>query len=206
MLPIYKIATAPAAEPVSKAEIKLQLRIAVDDAGAAAYTYEDDLIDAYISAARRWVEHITGRALITQTWDMYLQWWPRGDFIEIGKPPLQSVTYVKYTDSDDSVTTWSTDEYSVDTDSDPGRIVLNYGYSWPDFTPSSKNPINVRFAAGYGAAGSNIDSDIILAIKLLVGHFYANRENTYASGINLDIKEIPMGVMSLLANHRRVGF
>lgn len=206
MLPIYKIATEPAAEPVLKDDFKLHRRLAIDAAGAVAYDYEDDTIDGFILSSRKWVEHITGRALITQTWDMYLQWWPSGDFIEIGKPPLQSVTYVKYTDSNDVVTTWSPDEYSVDTDSDPGRIVLNYGCSWPDFTPHPKNPINIRFVAGYGAAGSNVEPDIILAIKLLVGHYYINRENSYAAGVNMDIKEIPMGVMSLLANHRRVGF
>jgi uncharacterized phiE125 gp8 family phage protein len=204
--PIYKIATAPAAEPVTAADIKLQLRLAVDAAGAAAYAYENDLIDSYIKVARKWVENISGRSMITQTWDMYLDSWPSGNFIEIGKPPLQSVTYVKYTDSDEAVTTWSTDEYSVDTDSEPGRIVLGYDYSWPDFTPHPQNPINIRFVAGYGDDGEDVEAELILAVKLLVGHFYFNRENSYASGTNMEIKEIPMGVVSLIQNHRIIGF
>ncbi|MFH2075423.1 MAG: phage head-tail connector protein, partial [Pseudomonadota bacterium] len=64
---------------------------------------------------------------------------------------LQSVTHVKYTDTDGTQTTRSTDEYNVDTDSDPGRIQLDYGYSWPSASLHPKNPIEVQFVCGYGA-------------------------------------------------------
>jgi uncharacterized phiE125 gp8 family phage protein len=199
MLPIYKIATAPAAEPVTLSDAKAHLRI------ESTYTTEDTALSAIISVARDWVEKITGYALITQTWDMYLQEWPDGDSITIGKGPLQSVTHIKYTNSLTVQSTWSSTEYSVDTDSVPGRVVLNYDYSWPDFVAHPKNPIAIRFVAGYGASGACVPPSILHAIKLLIGHFYENREHIVI-GSNLSINELPMGVMSLLANYREYVF
>lgn len=205
MRPIYKISSAAAATPVSLTEAKMHLRLAATEAAALLYADENSYLTALIEAATALTEIITDRALITQTWDLYLQDWPVGDSIEIGKPPLQSVTHVKYTDYDGTETTWSSSEYIVDTDSEPGRIVLAYGYNWPDFTPYPKNPINVRFIAGYGAAGSAVPDPIIHAIKLLISHYYDNREHAII-GMNTSIQELPFGVMSLLSAYREVGF
>jgi len=163
---------------------------------------EDTYISGLITAAREWIEEYTGRALITQTWDMYLPDWPDGEFFRVGKPPLQSVTYIKYTDSDGDVTTWSTDYYDVDVVSQPGIVRLGYGDSWPSETLHPTNPINVRFTAGYGAAGSNVPTPIIHALKLLLGHLFENRENSAA----VKLEEIPFGVMALLENYRIWGF
>ena len=199
MRAIYKIATAPAAEPVTLSEIKDHLRLEPD------YDAEDMQLLSIALAARDYVEKITGKLLITQTWDMYLDWWPTGDAIEITKGPLQSVTHIKYTDNLAVQTTWSSAEYSVDTDSDPGRVVLGYDYSWPDFTLHPKNPIVIRFVAGYGASGSSVPPSILHAIKLLIGHFYENREHL-VMGSNISIHELPMGVRSLLSCYREIGF
>ena len=62
------IATAPAAEPISTADAKLHLRVDITD--------DNDLIDALVKVAREHVEIITRRALITQTWDYYLDDFP----------------------------------------------------------------------------------------------------------------------------------
>ena len=56
-----KLVTAPAAEPVTLAEIKEHLRVDSD--------LEDALISALITAARQWAETYQGRAYITQTWN-----------------------------------------------------------------------------------------------------------------------------------------
>jgi len=62
---------------------------------------------------------------------------------------LQSVTSVKYTDSDGDQSTLSTDDYIVDNDSEPGRIVLGYGTVWPTATLYPSNPIEIQFLCGY---------------------------------------------------------
>ena len=86
---------------------------------------EDTILSALITAARQQIEAITNRALITQTWDAWLDEFPNEDFIPLPFGKLQSVTagIFTYTDSDgDSTVMVEDDDYLVDTDSDPGRI------------------------------------------------------------------------------------
>ena len=78
----------PTTEPVSVEEARLHVR---QDG-----TSDDDVIRALITASRENVEQITRRALITQTWDYYLDAFPGGDRIEMPLPPLASVTHIKY--------------------------------------------------------------------------------------------------------------
>lgn len=84
--------TAPTTEPVTTAEAKTHLRVTTSD--------DDTYIGTLITVARRHVETITGRALINQTWDYFLDNFPPGDKIVIPLPRLSSVTTVKYTDKD----------------------------------------------------------------------------------------------------------
>lgn len=156
----------PYTEPVTLDEVKDHLRMKeIND-------FDSQLL-GLITASREWVESYTARALVQQTWKCYLQDWPTGDEFELPFPPLRSVTAIKYTDSDDDETTWDSDEYEVDTDSEPGRIILAYGETWPSTTLHPKNPIEIEFVAGYDDDGLspadyqvNIPEAIKNAIKL----------------------------------------
>lgn len=174
----------PASEPVSLDEAKLHLRVDGDD--------EDDFIAGLLVAAREYFEETTRRALISQTWRLSLDEWP--DEIELPKPPLVSVTSITYKDDVGAQTTLSSSVYLVDTESEPGRIVLASGQSWPAGTLYPVNPIQVTYVAGYGAATA-VPERMKQAIKLLLGHWYENREATVAGTI---MKEIPLGIDSLI--------
>ena len=184
-----KMAVEPAVEPVSLAEAKLQCRVDVST--------DDSLIQALITAARRQAELILGRALCSQTWDLYLDAVPGSDELELPWPPLQSVTYVKYTPlSTGAAATVSSASYTVDAVSVPGRLVLNSGYAWPSDTLVVVNGFNVRFVAGYGAAAA-VPQEIRQAVLLLVGYWYDNRDA---------IGEVPAGIERLLWLNRLKGF
>lgn len=187
--------TAPSVEPVSLADAKTHLRVSVSD--------DDDLITALIATARQWAEAFTRRALITQVWDLFLAEWPEDDEFEIPLPPLQSVTSVTYKDTDGNSSTFSSDDYIVDTDSEPGRVVLAYGESWPSTSLYPSNPITVRFTAGYGDAATDVPEAIRQAILLLVGHLYENREGTIGVG---NMQVLPLGVEALLWPYRVLEF
>lgn len=167
---VTKIKTAPSAEPILLADAKLWMKVDSD-------TTDDTLITSLIKAARIYCESITGRTLITQTWYYYLDRFPCENYIKLPKPPLQSVTSVKYTDSGGTLNTLSSSDYSVDTDSNPGRIVLNYGESWPSATLATKNPIVIEYVCGYGAAGTNVPDDLITGMKVDIADMYQNRES-----------------------------
>jgi hypothetical protein len=63
----YTLTTAPAIEPVTLAEALTFMR--------AASGLEDALVSTLISAAREYVENLTQRALITQTWTLTMPDW-----------------------------------------------------------------------------------------------------------------------------------
>ena len=150
------VSVAPAYYPISLATAKDHLRVTHDD--------DNEYISSLIGAATNKVESLLGRRLITQTWLYYLDAWPDGNEIILPFGQLQSVSYVYYTVYDSTsgtattqYTTFTegtstTDEFSVDTVSDPGRIILRYGETWPTESPLIPyNPIEIKFVCGYGA-------------------------------------------------------
>ncbi len=73
----------PAAEPLLLPEAKAFLRIVHDD--------DDALIAALIAAARGQIEALTRRALLSQTWRIVLDRWPKDGRITPRIGPLRSV-------------------------------------------------------------------------------------------------------------------
>jgi len=139
-------------------------------------TIEDTWLNDAIQAAREHVEDITRRALLTQTWCYYLDQFPDKDFITIPFGNLQSVTSVKWKDTDGTETTLTaTTDYLVETNGDQcGRIVLPYGESWPSGSLYPSNPITIEFVCGWTAAAS-IPKKIKAACLMLCAKLYASR-------------------------------
>jgi len=187
------IVTEPTIEPLDLEELEDHLRLSETSTGA-----EDTILLGYLEVARRACEKEQGRAYLDQTWDLTLDDWPTGDCIEIPRPPLQSVTHIKYYGTGNTANTMTAANYYVDTDGEPGRVCLAYGETWPSETLRPDNGVVVRFVAGYGSTQSTVPAEIKQAIKLMVGTMYERREST-------DIKEVyavPDGVHSLLALDR----
>lgn len=186
------VITAPAEEPLTLAEIKAHLRIDIDT--------EDDLVSAYLTAARAYYESAIWRALVTQTLGVQMMQWPGQDHIVLRRPPLQSVTSIAYTDSQGNSNTFAASSYNVFANGDVGAIWLKDGQSWPSTTLQPGPSILITYVAGYGDAEDVPDLDK-QAIRLLTGHFYENRENVVAiQGIT--IAELPMAVQSIIHMRR----
>ena len=183
------LVTPPALDPVSIVEARAQCRI--DD------SVEDGLLAGYLLAARDYVETYTRRALITQTWDQTAD--TLGAEIVLKKPPVQSITSVKYFDSTGTELTLAADQYRlIRRDTGEHVIVPAYGVTWP--TPRDiEGAVTVRFVAGYGALSSDVPEAIRQAIKLMVAHWDANREAVNVGNI---VNEMPLAVDALLFPHR----
>ncbi len=144
---------------------------------------DDAYITTLIKTVRKLAEKFIGRAFITQTWYGYLDDWPDVnkksgiDEIVIPLPPLQSVTSVKYYDTEDAEYTLDATTYYVDTDSEPGRIILEDGETWPSETLRPKNPIVIEFVAGYGATGASVEEELKQFMLLNIGNLYKNRDS-----------------------------
>lgn len=161
-------------------------------------TEEDAIITALIQAAREWCEGYLNRAMLTQTLELLLDNWPAGDVIELPRPPLASVTSVKYKGTAGTETTLTpVTDYIVDTYNDPGLIHLPDSISWPSASLYPHNGVAIRYVAGYASA-AQVPARWRQAVLLLVGHLYQNREET----VERALSEIPFGVRALLGLDR----
>jgi uncharacterized phiE125 gp8 family phage protein len=188
------LVTPPTEEPLELAEAKLHLRI------EESQTAEDGLVDALIRAARQYVEEYTGRALVKQTWKLTLDRFPtdcgRDMPIRVPLPPLRSVGSIKYIDSSGVQQTLASSEYLVDSVSEPARIAPAYEKTWP-IARQQMNAVEVQFECG-ATTGAEAPPSLKAAMKLLIGHWYANKEAV----TDVSVAPLPMAVESLLSQHR----
>jgi uncharacterized phiE125 gp8 family phage protein len=182
-----KLVTSPTEEPVTLEEAIAHLR--------ETDTAQNSLISSSIRAARQWAEDYTGRALLEQTWDYFLDAF--ADDMPIPLPPIISVTSVKYVDADGATQTLAATEYTVDTAAEPGRVRLAYGKAWPT-TRAQANAVTIRFKAGYANPGA-VPGTIKSAILLGINELYARREHAI---VGASIGVVPINAEYLLYPYR----
>jgi hypothetical protein len=202
-----EVVTPPASEPVTLAEAKLMLRVDIDD--------DDALITSLISAARMHVEVLLRQTLIATTYDWFQdnfpaaangyfnrlnrlmgpnpQWLPNGAAIlYLPKPPLVSVASVKYYDPTGTLQTFDPTHYFVSTGLG-SRVQPTIGNVWPVIRPQIDGVV-VRYTSGV-AASTAVPEPIKQAVKMLIVHWYENRDTTVAGTIS----KVPDAVDALLA-------
>lgn len=173
-----RLVTAPAAEPVDVDVMKEHSRIDIGE--------DDALLSGYIAAAREEVEAELKRALITQTWDLWLDGWPSFP-LELPLGKLQSVTSITYYDEADASAVYSSSNYQVSA-GDPGRIALKTSATLPSTTLRPLDSVVIRFVCGYGSNAANVPDSIRAAIQLRAGLLYENREE-----LTVGVVMVPLG-------------
>lgn len=175
-----EVVTGPATEPVTLQEAKDHLRVEVST--------DDTLIERLITDAREWAERYTRRALVTQTWRLWLGEFPDGDdgdeYLAMRLPggKVQSVSSVKYTDTAGTLQTLDAAKYSLSSRGPDAIAGLrpSYGNTWPA-TRDEPDSVQIEYVVGYGAAAV-VPSQIKQAILLHVGWHYEHREpNTFGA-------------------------
>lgn len=184
--------TEPTQEPITVAEVKTHLRI--------DHSTDDGLLRVLIKAARESLEIELGQTLCETTLQYKLDDFPQSypQKIELPKPPVKSVTSVKYYNGSGTLTTIDSSNYHADTDSKPARVQPVDGYYWPTVQTGKLHAVVIEYVAGY----SNLDAipqGIKHALYLLIGHWYENRE----SSSPLTIKEVPYA-LDVLINQNRI--
>lgn len=195
-----KLITAPTLEPVTFADLQEHSRVST--------TADRALMESYITAARQHLEEVSGRAFLTQTWELTIDSFttPRNEGgavdcqgkIPLPFAPLASVTSVTYYDSDGNSQTMATTVYEVDTDSEPGRIGLKFGQSWPAVRSMIMNPIRIRYVVGWTAVHL-VPQPIKQAIRILAAHWYEHRESVI---VGAGSSPLPLALDSLLWQFR----
>lgn len=164
------LVTGPQALPLTLAEL---------NAGARLDGENEAVIMGHLRGA---VDQIDGRdggrglALITQTWDYKLNWFPfqssfaRIPFADVRLPlmPVQSVTSIEYVDLAGVTQTLAANKYQVVGLGDSmTQIVPAFGETWPD-TREQPEAVTIRFVAGYGDDANDVPEPIRQALTLMV--------------------------------------
>jgi len=164
----------PSGYPVTLQQAKDHLRV--------SGTSEDALILNLIKTSTAQVENDTRRKLYAQAWNLFLDLF---EDIELPFGQLQSVTHVKYYDTDNVQQTLATSVYDVDSSSDPGKILLANNQSWPSIYDRA-NAIEIQFICGY----SSIPPSLIHAVKLKIEELYGGHYPKELEGIKAAYKSL----------------
>lgn len=144
-----KVITPPAELPVTLGAAIGAAR--VDSTGLDAEV--EQAVRTYMEEA----EFETQRAIISQTLQVKMNGFP--PIIELPRPNLLSVVHIKFIDPSGQQQTLDPQDYTVDTESEPGRVVPAPGKAWPA-TAVRINAVEVQYIAGYGPTPADVPDAI----------------------------------------------
>ena len=178
-----QLITGPSVEPISVADAKRHLRVEHSD--------DDLLIKRLIETAVSMVDvtGVLGKAMITQTWGESLG-------------PIQSVSAIKYYDTDNALQTDTLSNYFVLGTSGRTTIKPKSGYTWPT-TFTRDDAIKIEYVIGYGDTFRDVPSTVRHALFMLVAHYYENRENELIGTMS---KTLPFGFEALIDSERNTWY
>jgi uncharacterized phiE125 gp8 family phage protein len=113
------------------------------------------------------------------------------------QPATFSVDKVSYLNDALDTVIIDSKNYVVDLISEPARIFPAPGYTWPYQNQYILGQVMIDFTSGTYGDGievNNCPQTVVLAILLLVSHFYNNRD----ASSEANLKTVPLGVAELL--------
>lgn len=179
-----KLKTAPA-KIVDLADVKKHLRVPFSDDD----TYISSLIDSaqyHIEGWNGWL----GRCFVSQVWEQNFECLDLS--LKSPFPDLISAV-VKYIDTNgDEQTIDNSNYYTVD-----NGVVFKSTYSIPDTEVDNPEPVTVEWTCGV----TNVPPDVKLAVKMLIAHWYENREAVVPNERRVEYDQVPLAFKSILERY-----
>lgn len=176
--------TKPILRPITLEAAKRHLRV--------DHAHDDADITDLIDAAAAWCETTSHVALMRQTFRLVLDRFPAG-CITLPRPPVHAITQIAYDTDDDADEIIDPSEYRLSADSEPAVVEPVLGQVWPTSSGQSGS-VRITYTAGVDDE-DDLPAQAKMAVKLLVGHWYANREAVAEGNVG---REVELGVTSLL--------
>ena len=188
MRKVLRVAAASA--PITLAQVKV--------IGYIKDASRDTELQGFVDSAVIWIEQFTGRALVTQEWDIFFDELEFFRPIYIGQPVDLSTLNIN---SIDSVTAFDVQANETIIDAatyrqSSNRIVFDQQTPFTD--TRLIDAVKVEVTAGYGADESEISEDIKTAISILALHWLEN--GVYAADMSLN--KVPQVLKSLLMKYK----
>lgn len=184
----------PEIEPITLEEAKQHARIDID--------YDDNLINVYITTARRFCEKWCALSFITQTKsifyninDLNFTWC---NYIKLPMNPVQTIESYTTFDSDGIGSIVDPTDYYL-----AGQnLVFSSSYNYPS-DMRSQNSYQIDAVVGFGDDAASVPEEIKTAIKYLVAHYYQNREALTNDSVNPTSNiAIPFNITAGLAPYK----
>lgn len=165
---------------------------------------DDALVQDKINAAEAWIMQFTGSVFLTQT--LVADFDGFGRHLELPVKPVQSITSITYLDPTLTQQTLATNAYvatPLNSGFDPTYVYPATGTRWP-CAARVKGAVTVTLQAGYGSDPTTVPVPFYEAIKLLVAHWYENREAALVGAGTFG--ELPLGLPEILTPYRTWSF
>lgn len=169
--------------PLTLAEVKAHLRVDHDD--------EDGLISSLLAAACGAVSEEIGRVLSPETWTLSFPQ-HRGDLV-LPIRPVSAIAAVSYYDRDDAKQVGNPADFYLFPHPDRPVVRPKNDKKWPDVI-DREDAITLTLSVGL----SSVPDEILAAIKLLIGHWYENRNAVDAQKMD----EAPVAYRHICDLHR----
>ena len=190
----------PTADIVTLTAVKEWLRI------GSSVSEHDNVLLALIRSATRKAEDFTQRAFIQQTWvitfdALLFDFFSIPDIprlIELPRPRLISLDEVRFFKEDGTETTFTLTDLIVDSNSEPARIILKRGVTWPTGLRDI-DAVKITYKAGYGATAVTVPESIKDGVKQIIATRFENRENII---VGASIAEVPLDAKEMLGPYK----
>lgn len=172
----------------------------------ADITAHDSLLTECCAEVTDFIEQYLHSTVLETRYILGLEDWScaHPGYVEIPMGPVMAVNAMSYTDSDGQpVLMDPATDYTLVRRGPGACIVPGYGKGWPANRPHPGS-IAIEFTAGYQGLGSPMDASgvpgsITRAAKMLLAHWFENREAILTGTIAV---EIPLGMKDALQPYR----
>ena len=202
----------PAYEPLTLSQAKQQLGITDDQNDFDALIGGTGAGDGYISVARSYIEETYGLPILPQKVRLTLAQFPLGDTIRIPIWPVQSIDAFSYVTSDsishpltygDNLTQ-PIPQVLTRLARKPCELILPFAKIWPPAVLQTSDGVAIDMTVGFLNGQSPetlpIPSVVFQAMRLLIAHYFMNREASTVIG--RPSEPLVIGIDSLMSNVR----
>jgi len=184
---IISLIDSPTKKVVTLSEMRDLLRL---DSGDHS---EDSLLENIIASATEYVQGISGKQLLTATYDLKLCDFPSRHIVW-RKPPLQSIVSVSYIDFSGATQTVDPSDYVVEPGNEHqhGFIRPADGKCWP-CSRGDEGSVIVRGVCGFGDDRCDVPEVYRQQIRMLAYSWFNNRSAVSCGGLS----EMPLAFTAL---------
>lgn len=159
------------------------------------HTAEDALLEAYIDAAQRQAEEISGRAIGETVYALRLSRFPAaGEPIMLPRPRCKSLDQVTWITPDGTTHTAEEEDFQLGLHLEPALIYPLPFQRWPETSTRHVNAVTIMYTAGE----TSPQPMILQALRLAVADWYQHRE----ASLEATVSRLPNGSERLLTGVR----